>query len=101
MFSQIDYKTYLTELSLCRLVHAPGVGLGVLGVKNLSFWDLRRRPSTRVSTYIMHIRLNMHGVQVYIPNKKRNALLRVSLLISPFNTKMSIVIKYSFLIKSY
>ena len=39
--------------------------------------------------------------QLYIPNKKRNAPLRFSLLRSPFITKMSIVMKYSFLIKSY
>ena len=52
----------------CVLGHAPGVVLGVLGVKNLSFWDLRCRPSTRGSSYILHIRVNMHGVQVYLRN---------------------------------
>ena len=36
-----------------------------------------------------------------IPDKKRNASLRFSPLRSPFNTKMLIVMKYSFLIKSY
>ena len=36
-----------------------------------------------------------------IPDKKRNAPLRFSPLRSPFNTKMLIVMKYSFLIKSY
>ena len=64
VFSQIHYKT-ANELSLCRLGHAPGVGLGVLVVKHLSFWDFRWRPSTGGSRYIMHVRLNMHGVQVY------------------------------------
>ena len=54
VFSQIRYKTYQTELSLCRLGHAPGVGLGVLGVKNLSFLDLRWRPSTVGSSYIVY-----------------------------------------------
>ena len=29
------------ELSLCHLGHAPGMGLGVMGIKNLSFWDLK------------------------------------------------------------
>ena len=66
VFSQIHYKTYQTELSLCNLGPAPGVGLGVMEVKN--FWDLRWSPLTRGSSYIMHIRLNTHGVQVY----KRN-----------------------------
>ena len=36
----------------------------------------------------------------YIPDKKRNAPLRFSPLRSPFNAKMLIVMKYSFLIKS-
>ena len=38
---------------------------------------------------------------VYIPDKKRNAPLRFPPLRSPFNTKMLIVMKYSFLTKSY
>ena len=37
----------------------------------------------------------------YIPDKKRNAPLRFFPLSSPFNTKMLIVMKYSFLIKFY
>ena len=37
---------------------------------------------------------------LYIPDKKRNAPQRFSPLRSPFNRKMLIVMKYSFLIKS-
>ena len=40
-------------------------------------------------------------IYIYIPDKKRNAPLRFSPLSSTFNTKMLIVMKYSFLIKFY
>ena len=38
---------------------------------------------------------------INIPDKKRNAPLRFFPLSSPFNTKMLIVMKYSFLVKCY
>ena len=61
-----SYKTYQTEFSLCRLGHAPGVGLGVLGVKNLSVGICDGATSTARSSYILHTRLNMHSESVHM-----------------------------------
>ena len=44
------YETYRTECSFYHLGHAPGLGLGVLGVKNLSVRICDGAPSTARSS---------------------------------------------------
>ena len=56
--------------------------------------------STLVEYFRMNIWTNFLLLSAIYPTKKRNTPLWFSPLSSPFNTKMLIVMKYSFLIKS-
>ena len=47
VFSQIKDTKHHTEVSFCRLLHVPGVGLGGTGV----FWACNDAPSTARSSW--------------------------------------------------
>ena len=74
---KMKFKDLCTKLCVCLINTLYNISNGIIivspgscprggtwgaGCQKLSFWDLRWRPSTRGSSNIMHIRLNMHGV---------------------------------------